>query len=391
MSTQESLPGLLAARSVAVAESGWGARFRLIQPRNLAFWVYASLVGYGVLTASKAFYLASPVYGGTLLVAAILFGCYASLLWWLTLRIDRYAHRPRVLIVLAFLWGAFAATFTMAARANTPIQSLWAKAFGEAWSIDWGAGLTAPFDEELAKGAGLVLLIVLAPRLVCTAFDAFVFGAFIGLGFQILEDMQYAVNAAGAQFGANPVSNALPTIVLRIGSGIGTHILYSAVFCTGLVYCLGRPTEPPRRVRGLILMTSAMLLHGVWDDLGGLVGSASALLPIMNVVLIAVACLVANRAFNLAVPRERQYMRAVMEPEALSGVITREELDSLSGDSRARSRYRRARHGHDDKQQRRRLLLAAHDLAVELIKSGGRDTTRVASTRNELASARQRG
>jgi RsiW-degrading membrane proteinase PrsW (M82 family) len=387
MNAQDPGMALLAARSRAVAESGWGARFRLFQPRNLAFWVYLFLVAFGVFVSSRAFALESPVYGGALLVAAVLFGLYGALFWWFTTRIDRYAHQSRVLIVLAFLWGAFAATFTMAAQANTPIQSLWAKAFGQAWSIDWGAGLTAPFTEELAKGSGLLLLMALAPRLVRTAFDGFVLGAFIGLGFQILEDIQYALSAASEQFGANPVQNALSTIVLRMGVGVGAHILYSAVFCTGLVYLLGRPAEPRRRLRGLTLMASAMLLHGLWDDLGAFVGAPD-LLPVMWVVVIGIAFFVVTRAFNLAIPRERQYMRAVLAPEAASGVVTREELETLSGDRRARRRYRREGHGRHDKQRRAHLLEAAHDLADELASAGGEDTARVGFARSELARLR---
>ncbi|MFE7423680.1 PrsW family glutamic-type intramembrane protease [Rhodococcus sp. NPDC057529] len=135
--------------------------------------------------------------------------------------------------------------------------------------MDWGAGLTAPFTEEISKGIGLLLLIALAPRLVRTAFDGFVLGAFIGLGFQILEDTQYALASSAAQFGANPVGNAMFTIVMRMTMGVAAHILYSAVFGAGLVYFLGRLAEPRRRGRGLALMATAMLLHGVWDNIGG--------------------------------------------------------------------------------------------------------------------------
>ncbi|MCA1006853.1 PrsW family intramembrane metalloprotease [Rhodococcus hoagii] len=64
-----------------------------------------------------------------------------------------------------------------------------------------------------------------------TAFDGFVLGASIGLGFQILEDIQYALTSSAARFGANPVGNAMLTIVMRITVVVAAHILYSAVFC----------------------------------------------------------------------------------------------------------------------------------------------------------------
>ena len=77
-------------------------------------------------------------------------------------------------------------------------------------------------------------------------------------------------------------------------------------------------------------------------------------------------------------------MRAVMAPEEASGVITAEELDTLSGNRRAR----RAGHGVGTKRRRRHLLVAGHDLAEELARSGGRDTDRVQYARAEIARLR---
>jgi RsiW-degrading membrane proteinase PrsW (M82 family) len=376
------------ARQAALYESGWGTPFAFFQPRNLAMWVYLVLVGAGAVIWFRYAAGQANAYGEVLVVAAVLFGLYGALFWWFTQHIDRYAHQSRKLIVVAFLWGAFAATWAMAANANAPIISLWGKAFGQAWAIDWGAGLTAPFTEELSKGFGLLLLIAMAPRLVATAFDGFVLGAFIGLGFQLLEDVQYTLGSAGEEFGANPVGNAITTIVLRMALGVAAHILYSAVFCTGLVYFLGRPAEPRQLGRGLLLMASAIVLHGLWDDIGGIVGSNSLLVPVVWVLLIGLAFFVVTRAFKWSVPRERAFMREVMAPEVVDGTVTREELDTLAGDRKARRAYRKAAHGHADRRRRGHLLEAAHDLADELARSGGRETPRVRFARAELARIR---
>ena len=91
----------------------------------------------------------------------------------------------------------------MAANADDAILGLYANTFGQAWALDWGAALSAMFTEEWAKGFGLLLLIGLAPRQVRTAFDGFILGAFIGLGFQIIEDIPYVLTSAGSEFGAN--------------------------------------------------------------------------------------------------------------------------------------------------------------------------------------------
>ena len=57
---------------------------------------------------------------------------------------------------------------------------MYAKAFGASFAFDWGAALAAPINEELAKGAGILLLLTLAPQLIRSPFDGLVLGASSG-------------------------------------------------------------------------------------------------------------------------------------------------------------------------------------------------------------------
>ena len=91
--------------------------------------------------------------------------------------------------------------FWIALPANTALLEIWTKAGGTEFATKWAAGLTAPINEEFAKALGLVLLIGLAPRLVRSAYDGFIIGAFIGLGFQVFEDVLYVYNGAAQSFG----------------------------------------------------------------------------------------------------------------------------------------------------------------------------------------------
>lgn len=72
-------------------------------------------------------------------------------------------------------------------------------------------------------GFGLLLLIALAPRLVRTAFDGFVLGAFLGLGFEILEDISYGLNSGASQRGANQVDASLGTAVVLADALAADH------------------------------------------------------------------------------------------------------------------------------------------------------------------------
>jgi RsiW-degrading membrane proteinase PrsW (M82 family) len=375
-------------RDVALDLSGWGRGFRFYQPRNFAFWGYLMLVTTGASGFGARLAREYNAYGQAIGLAVTLFAIYAAFFWWFTVRIDRYAKLPAKLMVVAFLWGGFAATWSMAGSANSAILALYAKAFGQAWALDWGAGLSAPFIEEPAKGIGLLLLIALAPRQVRTAFDGFILGAFLGLGFQIIEDIAYALTSAGSQFGANQVGASLATIVLRMISGVGAHIVYSAIFCAGLIYLLGRPAEPRRIVRGLVLTATAMLLHGAWDTMTAFAGLSPLALLGFAVAMIVAALGIAARVYQLTVTRERDFLRDVMAPEEARKVITAGELEAMTGNRRARRAHRKAGHSRREGRRARYVLNAAYDLAGALAAARGADTDRVQFARAEVARVR---
>ncbi|MCK5756687.1 MAG: PrsW family intramembrane metalloprotease [Mycobacterium sp.] len=372
------------ARIDVLDKAGWGRPFVFFQPRNAAFWIYLLLVLTGLAGIADQLGGQIAAYGPAVALAVALFTVYGAIFWWFTQRIDRYAKLPAALLVLAFLWGGFAATWALAATANDAIGSLYAKTLGQAWSLDWGAALSAPITEELSKGAGLILLLALAPRLVRTAFDGFILGAFIGLGFEILEDISYVIAAAGARFGADPVAASMETIWVRLISGVAAHILYSAIFCAGIIYLLGRPAEPRRIGRGIILILIPVLLHGLWDGTQAIAGANPLTALALILGQIVVALLIVVRVFDLTIGRQREIMRAVMAPEVARDVITAAELEALAGNRTARRAHRRAGGSRADRRRARWTLHAAFDLSSALADSRGADTAEVRFARGEV-------
>jgi protease PrsW len=386
--TTSTLPELDRARDVALDLSGWGRRFVFYQPRNFAFWGYLLLVGIGFLLFMSRLAREYDAYGEAIGLAVTSFAVYAALFWWFTQHVDRYAKLPAKLMVVAFLWGGFAATSAMAANANDAILALYGKTFGQVWALNWGAGLAAPFTEEWAKGSGLLLLIALAPRHIRTAFDGLILGAFIGLGFQIVEDITYAMTSAGTQFGANQIGASIGTIVLRMISGVAAHILYSAIFCAGVVYLLGRPAEPRRVWRGLVLIAIPMLLHGTWDSLGAVAGPSPLKFLGLVAAVIVIALAILTRVYQMTVQRERDFVRDVMAPEQARNVITAAELDAMAGNRKARKAYLKANRNRRERRRARYVLNAAYALAGELAAARGADTDRVRFARSEVARIR---
>ena len=140
-------------RRRAIEQSGFGAEFHLVQPRNLAFWVYCALVVAGAVVLSGQVSVAVAAYSGALISGVIAFGLLAVAYLWFIHYQDRYTTVPRKLAAAGFVWGAVAAIGAFALLGNDAVMSLYAKTFGASFAFDWGAALTAPIDEELAKGA----------------------------------------------------------------------------------------------------------------------------------------------------------------------------------------------------------------------------------------------
>lgn len=102
------------AQLAAIEQSGWGQPFRLVQPRNLAFWVYLLGVGGGALAVLRYFGPGAHFYSPALTGGVLLFGLYL-VPWFLLLRHqNRYTAQPGTLLAAAFAWGGLAATFWIA-------------------------------------------------------------------------------------------------------------------------------------------------------------------------------------------------------------------------------------------------------------------------------------
>lgn len=368
-------------RRRAIERSGWGEDFRLVQPHNLAFWVYCLLVAAGAVVLSGQISIAAAAYSGALISGVIAFGLLAVAYLWFIHHEDRYTTVPRELAAAGFVWGAVAAVGAFALLGNDAVMSLYAKGFGASFAYDWGAALTAPVNEELAKGAGVLLLLTLAPQLIRSPFDGLILGAFVGLGFQISEDISYAFIGAANAFG--DVGAAWETIVVRTLASIPSHWMYSGVFGAGLIWFVGRPDVPARKGLGAGLMLTAMLMHGLWNASAAIAGG-SALGWIVPTSVAAVLIAAFVWVYESTVPIEREWMRDLMAPEVERGVVTPRELDALAGSRSVLRSYLRT-------QPRRRtaelVLEAETDLARQIARDGGAETAAVQRARAAVARA----
>lgn len=374
------VPEEKAAQLNAIEESGWGMPYRFLQPDNVAFWVYLIGVGGGALTMLRYYGPGAAFYTPALAGGVVLFGLYL-VPWLLLLRHhNRFTAQPAGLLATGFVWGGVAATFWIALPANTALLAIWAKIGGTSFAADWGAGLSAPINEEFAKAIGLVLLIGLAPRLIRSAYDGFIIGAFIGLGFQVFEDVLYVYNGATQLYGVDQLGSSLQVFLIRGASGIVSHALFSAIFCAGLMWVLGRAPGEQKRLRGVLTMLMAMVFHFAWDDMGALSGG-TAVAAVLPFVIAAVELVALFYVLRHAAGRERIWIRDLLGPELQAGVIDPPLLDAVSGLRKDRTKYRKYLHSRS---KARHFVEAANDLAQEIARGGGAETPGVAHARTEL-------
>ncbi|WP_328813578.1 PrsW family intramembrane metalloprotease [Rhodococcus sp. NBC_00297] len=377
----------LSARSRALDTTAWGEKFRFVQPRNIVFWIYLWLCISGVVKGWQMFSPLAGYYGRAMFIAAVV-GVISVAVWtWWFRHVDRYERQPLTLVIVAFVWGATAATFAIAVSANGTLGSLYAKIFGQVWAQDWHAGLSAPFVEESAKGVGIVVLLALAPRLVRTAVDGLLLGAFIGLGFQTSEDLLYSVAGATKGFGAHQTDGLAHSIGLRVFSDILSHPLFTALFCAGVIYLIGTPAQPRRIIRGLALIVAPVLIHGIWDSMIALSGGDGIGVIVVIIGDFVFAFTALSIAFVWAHPREAQFVRDVLAPEVEAGVLTDEEITAAGG-WRQRLQYVRAGTGHADRRRRGHIVRAALDLLADLAAAKGQDTPDVIAAREEISRLR---
>jgi RsiW-degrading membrane proteinase PrsW (M82 family) len=376
----------LARRREAIEASGWGARFTLLQPHNACFWVYLGLVASGLWYVLTTVDGTHGAFAQAYTAAIVSSAAFCLVFLYFLHRFDRWERTPPLLAATAFVGGGVGATFAIAIVGNSALMSIYTKLFGQAWATDWEAGLTAPFVEETSKGAIFVLLMGLGPVVIRTVSDGLIVGAYVGLGFQILEDILYAQNSAFAEFGAHQSDAVLGTFALRAITGIPSHALYTALFAAGLICLIGTPAQPRRVLPGVLLVLSAVVIHGVWDSAAALGGEAFAALILLATTVFSIVAILA--AVRYAGGRERHFMHDIMAPEVTLGTITDAEFEALTGHRRQQRSAFRARGAGISRHREKHILRAARDLAEDLARG---DAAAIEHSRAELARLRANG
>jgi protease PrsW len=256
------------------------------------------------------------------------------------LRLDRYEIEPVRTLVACFAWGAVGAILVSLVGGvlfQIGVETLFDGPTGSIISVALGA----PLVEETAKGIAVLAVLVFARDEIDSTLDGLVYGAFVGVGFAMTENILYF----GQSYLEGGIGDLGELFVARAVLGGFGHPAYTAVTGAAIGWARSRYGQGVARVAVPFLgWVVAVALHAAWN--GGLIytqfrrGDEIGLLQAVAVhaaVVIAPAVLVLYAIARLSARYELQILRDQLRDEVASGVLSATEYETIT-DGAARQR-----------------------------------------------------
>jgi RsiW-degrading membrane proteinase PrsW (M82 family) len=149
------------------------------------------------------------------------------------------------------------------------VQNMLAKLVSPEAAATWGPAISGAGVEEVVKVAGVVAIALVAPGQINSMVDGFVYGALVGLGFQLIENIVFAVGAVALNAGVDAVGPVIATFLVRgVLGGLWSHTLFTALAGAGVAYALVRRDRPrwQRITVAVALFGAAAGFHFLWNS-----------------------------------------------------------------------------------------------------------------------------
>jgi len=238
------------------------------QPRRAAFWILAAFIVNGAFHTAHMLALGLRVVPVTLWLGLLVWGGY-TLVFVLAFRtLDLLEQHPPEAFMLAFAWGGLGAVY-LCAPANNAIRSLCAKLVSPEFASVWGPAIAGPITEEFLKIAGVILLILVARNQFQTYLSVLIVGAMTGLGFQVIENLTYTVNASMHFPLENEVAPVMLNLLMRgFLCGLWSHAAYTTIASSGLAWFMLHRERPvwTRAAGALLCFSFAWAMHFLWNS-----------------------------------------------------------------------------------------------------------------------------
>ncbi|HEX8692744.1 MAG TPA: PrsW family intramembrane metalloprotease [Longimicrobium sp.] len=273
----------------------------------------------------------------------------------LALWLDRFEPEPARTLAQTFAWGATVAVF-ISLVVNISSDAVARGLLGPDLAGFFGAVFSAPLVEEMAKGLALLALFRELKDEFDGVVDGVVYAAMVGLGFAMIENVEYY--GAAVEEG---VQSGVLTFAVRGMMGPFAHPLFTSMFGIGLGYAREGHGRGSQVWAPLLGFAAAVVMHAVWNlsasfDDGVFFGLYTfVMVPTFVGVLVLIV---------VSLRREGRIIREHLEHLVDDGLIAPEELECLCRvRRRLRASYLAWRLGGVARWRRRREM---HRVASEL-------------------------
>jgi RsiW-degrading membrane proteinase PrsW (M82 family) len=267
------------------------------------------------------------------LATALPTALWTRLIWWC----DRYEREPIPLVTAAFLWGAIPAVI-LSLIAEELLGVPFAGIGGPLVSEVISSSAIAPLVEELAKGTALFLILRLWPAEFDDVLDGILYGALIGFGFAMTENLFYFLSALDE---GGWVQWGVVVFMRSVLFGLN-HAFFTAFTGAGLGYA-ATTCGLRRRLALLAGLIAAILVHAL-HNLGASLAASEAATLLLSLVSDTGGVLIVILMIVLALQQERKWIRAELQAE-VGRLLTAQEYEALlstGGRARQLARARKA-------------------------------------------------
>ncbi len=290
-------------------------------------------------------------------VAVIPTVVYVLVLWWF----DRYEKEPRHLLFISFVWGAVPAVFLSLLAESLLGQPL--GALSESTAELMSSSVVAPLVEEIAKGLAVLTLFLFLRREFDDVLDGIIYGATIGFGFAMTENVFYFMRGLGSEG-----TQALTLVVFLRSFVFGlNHALFSSVFGAALGYARTARKGCSTWLVAPLGLLGAVILHAV-HNLFATLADVTCFSLVLSLFSDWGGVLVIFAVIALAWQQEKRWIATHLQAEVASGLLTQEQLDIISSYRRRLAAQWQAwsRGGRREAQQVGRLAQLATELAFKV-------------------------
>jgi RsiW-degrading membrane proteinase PrsW (M82 family) len=323
---------------------------------------------FAVMTIIVVLIVAASVWDPVALPLSVIAAVSAAYFYSrLVLRLDRYEREPRRVLIAAFSWGAVGAVF-FSLIIELISGGILIAAVGEDAGTILSVGVGAPIIEETCKALALFGLVLFARDEFDNVLDGLVYGALIGLGFAMTENILY--------FGSAYIEKGLSAfgalfIVRAVIDGFG-HALYTGTTGAAIGWARERHRQGSMRyIVPIIGLSLAIFQHFLWNT--GLIVIASIQgedVSVLKVALIEAplfilpALIILYLIARVSSERELEIMKKYLSTEVVNGVLTPEEYTTITN-NQLRSQALRAakRRGRYIRDLQERFFQVAAELA----------------------------